>query len=165
MNDLFATDAPYLLITRAALSMTSIFKKGLSRKGLTEIKPAYLGVLMCLWASEAMDEMVSKFGSEEGLRLTDLGRCAGLEPSTITGLIDRMERYGLVYRSSVSGDRRALKANLTDKGRDIRSEVLAAVEAMTREAFDGIDAESMDVTKKTLRKMMENAAKTGMADG
>ena len=115
MNYLSPEDSTYFLVTRASLAVTTIFKKMLIRDDLTEIKPSYLGALMCLWASEGMDEMLSKFGSKDGMRLTELGRCAGLEPSTITGLVDRMERDGLVSRKNVPNDRRAQKATLTEK--------------------------------------------------
>lgn len=152
-------DCTFFLITRASLSVTSIFKRVLAKNELSEIKPSYLGVLMCLWEIDAMDEMLSKFGSEDGMKLTELGRCAGVEPSTITGLVDRMERDGLVYRSSVPNDRRAQKANLTEKGRLIRGKVVKALDDMAKEAFAGIAHEEMEAAKKVLWKVLENANK------
>lgn len=157
MNSLSPDDYAFFLITRAALSVNAMLKKILAGHGLTEVKPSYLGVLMCLWANESMDEMLSKLGSEGGMKLTDLGRCAGVEPSTITGLIDRMEQDGLVYRSSVPEDRRALKANLSEKGRSMRGKVLSALDAMMRVAFAGITPEEMETVRQSLRKILENA--------
>ena len=157
MNPLSPEDYPFFLITRAALSMTSMLKKSLAKHELPEIKPSYLGVLMCLWANESMDEVLGKLGSEGGMKLSELGRCAGVEPSTITGLIDRMEQDGLVNRSSVPGDRRALKADLSEKGVLMRGNVLTAVDEMTRQAFAGIAPEEMEIIKKALRKVLENA--------
>ena len=89
-------DCPYYLITKASLAATAALKRELDGRGLTDVKPAYLGVLMCLWQGAGMDEVLGKLGAEDGMRITDLGRCAGLEPSTMTGLLDRMERDGLV---------------------------------------------------------------------
>ncbi|RJP85611.1 MAG: MarR family transcriptional regulator [Desulfobacteraceae bacterium] len=157
MNPLYPEDYPFFLITRAALSVTSMLKKFLTKNELPEIKPSYLGALMCLWANDSMDEMLSKLGSEGGMKLTDLGRCAGVEPSTITGLVDRMEQDGLVYRSNVPEDRRALKANLSEKGMQMRSSVLQAMDEMTHQAFAGIAPEEMETVKKVLRKVLENA--------
>jgi DNA-binding MarR family transcriptional regulator len=152
-------DCTFFLITRASLSVTSIFKKVLADEELSEVKPSYLGVLMCLWENEAMDEILSKLGSEDGMKLTALGRCAGVEPSTITGLVDRMERDGLVYRSNDPDDRRAQKANLTEKGRLIRARVFNALDKMEEGAFAGIAPEEMDAAKKVLWKVLENANK------
>lgn len=157
MNRLSPEDYPFFLITRAALSMTSMVKKSLAKNNLPDIKPSYLGVLMCLWANDSMDEMLGKLGSEGGMKLSDLGRCAGVEPSTITGLIDRMEQDGLVYRASVPGDRRALKANLSEKGMRMRDKVLQALEEMAQQLFAGIKPDEMETMKQALRQMLENA--------
>ena len=134
-------------------------EKSPGRNDLSEIKPAYLGALMCLWTDEGIDEMLGKFGNIDGMKLIELGRCAGLEPSTMTGLIDRMERDGLLHRSNDPHDRRAQIAMLTEKGIMVRSRVLAAMDEMFREAFTGIDAEKLETVKEVLRKIMANANK------
>lgn len=157
MNYLPPEDYLFFLITRASLSVTSIFKKISAASDLTEIKPSYLGVLICLWLNDSMDEMLGKLGAEGGMKLTELGRCAGVEPSTITGLVDRMELDGLVYRSSVPGDRRAQKANLTEKGLSVRSKVIKALDEMTNQVFSGISPEEIEITKKVLGRVLENA--------
>ena len=50
-------------------------------------------------------------------RMADLARCLGVERATLTGLADRAEDRGLVVRSPVPGDRRALNLVLTEAGR------------------------------------------------
>jgi DNA-binding MarR family transcriptional regulator len=49
--------------------------------------------------------------------MTELAHCFGVEKAALTGLVDRAERRGLVTRSPVPGDRRALRVRLTDTGR------------------------------------------------
>jgi DNA-binding MarR family transcriptional regulator len=49
--------------------------------------------------------------------MAELARCFGVEKAALTGLTDRAERRGLARRSSVPGDRRALRVTLTDSGR------------------------------------------------
>ena len=49
--------------------------------------------------------------------MTELAHCFGVEKAALTGLVDRAERRGLVTRSPVPGDRRALRVTLTDTGR------------------------------------------------
>jgi DNA-binding MarR family transcriptional regulator len=152
-------DCPYYLITRTSLSLTASLKREFSNSGIEEVRPAYLGVLMCLWMTEGMDETLGKLGSEDGIKLTELGRCAGLEPSTMTGLVDRMERDGLVYRANDPNDRRAQKVNLTQKGLHVRSLVFHAVEKMLRNAFAGIEADHMEIAKKVLKQILLNTNK------
>ena len=49
--------------------------------------------------------------------MAELARCFDVEKAALTGLIDRAERRGLVRRSPVPGDRRALRVTPTDTGR------------------------------------------------
>jgi DNA-binding MarR family transcriptional regulator len=49
--------------------------------------------------------------------MAELAHCFGVGKAALTGLTDRAERRGLTQRSSVPGDRRALRVTLTDAGR------------------------------------------------
>ena len=49
--------------------------------------------------------------------MTELGRYLGLDKSSISGLVDRAERRGLVARSVSPIDRRAVRVSITDEGR------------------------------------------------
>ncbi len=54
-----------------------------------------------------------------GLALGDLSRKMYLHPSTVTGVIDRLESKGYVVRDRDSADRRVVKVNLTRAGQDL----------------------------------------------
>jgi DNA-binding MarR family transcriptional regulator len=49
--------------------------------------------------------------------MLELAQLFGVEKAALTGLVDRAERRGLVTRSPVPGDRRALSVTLTETGR------------------------------------------------
>ena len=49
--------------------------------------------------------------------MAELAQLFGVEKAALTGLIDRAERRGLVERTPVEGDRRALRVTLTARGR------------------------------------------------
>ncbi|HSV96477.1 MAG TPA: MarR family transcriptional regulator [Spirochaetota bacterium] len=161
MTDVFInpTDCPYYLITRASLAITSAMKLGFADAGLGDVKPAYLGVFMCLWMEDCMGDTLGKVGKEEGMRLVDLGRCAGLEPSSMTGLIDRMEKDGLLYRTDDPTDRRAHIIRLTDRGHDLRKNVIDIVGKTISKAFWNIPADRMQAAKDVLRTVLVNASK------
>ncbi len=141
-------DCPYYLISRVTLQVTSALKKGLSSAGVSQVKPAYLGVLMFLW-------------QEDGVKVIDLARRAGLEPSTMTGLLDRMVRDGLLYRAADPNDRRAQRIYLTDDGHDVQKPVSEVVNRIISRVFEGVSIEDLIVTKDVLRKVLENAHKEG----
>jgi len=54
---------------------------------------------------------------EDGVSLGRLAELQGVTPRNITGLVDNLERAGLVERVPVSGDRRSIHARLTPAGR------------------------------------------------
>ncbi|MBF0101278.1 MAG: MarR family transcriptional regulator [Desulfobacterales bacterium] len=160
LNYTVPTDCPYYLITRASLSITSMLKKEFMNKGVEEVKPAYLSVLMCLWNQGTKEEINEN--AEMGIKLTELGRCAGLEPSTMTGIIDRMERDELLYRSDDPNDRRAQKIKLTEKGIQARTTVTDVVNKILNEVFAGIKPDQIDVCKTVLNQVLVNLNKWGV---
>ena len=144
MEPINPTDCPYYLISRSSLMVTGELRRGFASAGVEQVKPAYLGVLLCLWR-------------EDGLKMIDLGQCAGLEPSTMTGLLDRMERDGLVHRADDPDDRRVIKVFLTDEGRNVRKPVLRVLEGTLNKVFTGITPEALDQMKNTLRSILDNS--------
>jgi MarR family transcriptional regulator, lower aerobic nicotinate degradation pathway regulator len=51
--------------------------------------------------------------------MNELARLLGLDKSSVTGLVDRAERRGLVARVPSTADRRAVLVSLTDRGRSL----------------------------------------------
>ena len=137
-------ECPYYLISRVSLVVTAALKKEFAASGIEQVKPAYLGVLMSLW-------------QEDGLKVIKLGKKAGLEPSTMTGLLDRMQRDQLVTRATDPDDRRVLRIHLTKAGRQVCDPVLKAVERVLNQVFAGIAEDEILQTKKLLRHVLTNA--------
>jgi DNA-binding MarR family transcriptional regulator len=59
-----------------------------------------------------------------GLSQTELGRQLIMHRSNVTGLIDRLEKRGLVRREDVVADRRAYRVVLTPTGAELLREIL-----------------------------------------
>ncbi|MGD9078757.1 MAG: MarR family transcriptional regulator [Desulfobacterales bacterium] len=137
-------ECPYYLISRVSLSVTAALKKEFASSGVERVKPAYLCVLMSLW-------------QKDGLKVIELSKKAGLEPSTMTGLLDRMERDELVERTTDPTDRRVLRIHLTEVGRQVRDPVLNVVDRVITHVFDGIPQDDIKRTKNLLRHVLANA--------
>jgi len=54
-----------------------------------------------------------------------LGRHLGLDKSSVSGLVDRAQRRGLVERTVSATDRRAFQVSITDAGRQLVAQVAA----------------------------------------
>jgi MarR family transcriptional regulator, lower aerobic nicotinate degradation pathway regulator len=61
--------------------------------------------------------------------MNELARLLGLDKSSVTGLVDRAERRGLVARVPSAADRRSVLVSLTDHGRSLASDGTARFEA------------------------------------
>jgi DNA-binding MarR family transcriptional regulator len=57
--------------------------------------------------------------------MNELGRFLGLDKSSISGLVDRAQRRGLVDRTVSATDRRAFRVSITDAGRRLGEEMAA----------------------------------------
>ncbi|MEV0910559.1 MarR family winged helix-turn-helix transcriptional regulator [Streptomyces hokutonensis] len=55
--------------------------------------------------------------------MNQLGRHLGLDKSSITGLVDRAQRRGLVTRTVSTVDRRSFQVSITDAGRQLVEQV------------------------------------------
>jgi len=151
MIEINPLDHPYYLLSRVTLLVTSAFRKELLAADVKNVKPAYLGVLIALW-------------KEDGMKVIDLGRKAGLEPSSMTGLLDRMERDGLAFRAADPNDRRAQLIYLTARGRDIRIKIMEVVDRVMNKTFKEISYEDMLTTLSVLRKIITNADENRRGD-
>ncbi|QIZ00403.2 MarR family winged helix-turn-helix transcriptional regulator [Streptomyces sp. S1D4-11] len=57
--------------------------------------------------------------------MNQLGRLLGLDKSSISGLVDRAQRRGLVTRTVSANDRRAFQVSITDAGRQLVEQLAA----------------------------------------
>jgi DNA-binding MarR family transcriptional regulator len=58
-----------------------------------------------------------------------LGELLGLDKSSVSGLVERAERRGLVVRAASATDRRSVLVSLTDHGRSLVSDTSSRFEA------------------------------------
>lgn len=85
------------------------------------------------------------------LRIGDLARYLGLEKSTMTGLVGRAERKGLLLRAPNEQDARAVDVVLTDRGH----EVAAVLERAVRDALEPLTGRLDATDRRTLRVLLE----------
>lgn len=136
-------ECPYYLLSRASLSTSAALRRGFASAGVENVRPAYIGALLALW-------------QEDGLKVLDLSRKAGLEPSTMTGLLDRMERDGLLTRTPDPDDRRAQRICLTPAGQAAQAPIMKAMDETIAGIMAGISDEEIETMKRLLRKILSN---------
>ena len=83
--------------------------------------------------------------------IKEIAKRVELSPSTLTGMLNRMEEAGLIRRHSDSDDRRAIRIRLTSRGKSLKHRMTRA-QAIVEATLQG------DLTKQEL-----DAVKTGLA--
>ena len=74
------------------------------------------------------------------LRLTELSERLLIRPPSVTGLVDRLERGGLVIRDAAPNDLRAKVLRLTPKGRQLVERVLKGHAGQIERVLAGLTA-------------------------
>ena len=132
------------LLSRATWAMNHSVNRMLRDNGLPDISVAYFAVLQALWEND-------------GMSITDLGEKAQLEKSTMTSLIDRMEKAGLVRREDHPTDRRAYKICLTPRGKGLEEKLDEVVVRAYRHLTRGISEEDLEKSIKVCKRLAQNA--------
>jgi len=128
-------------VLNIVLTGTELVKEGthtLKPVGLTD---AQFNVLMLL----------SEHSDGRRLNQTELGRMLLVNRSNITGLVDRMERDGLVSRRPDPDDRRINWIEMTDRGREVLSTAHEAYYRRIEDVMSGLPAEDC----RTLCRLLE----------
>jgi DNA-binding MarR family transcriptional regulator len=125
------------------------------RDALVQMSFAVMGRLTQLAAEEGMSlSQLRVLGvlRDRRPRMADLASGLGLDRSSVTGLIDRAERRGLVERVAEEGDGRVVRVSLTEEGQrsaermtarmsELLSDVLAPLSPETRTSLlQGLEA-------------------------
>jgi DNA-binding MarR family transcriptional regulator len=95
----------------------------------------------------------------EGLSQTELGRQLLTHRSNVTGLVDRLEKRGLVQRKSVSGDRRAYRVVLTKSGANLLKKILPRYHEEAQDVWAGVSDKGISELLDALEHVTRNAAK------
>ncbi len=127
-------------LTQAQSKVNALFRSNLEAYGVT---PAQYMILYFLW-------------EEDGLSPSRLAEMGGLDASTITGLLTRMERKGLTKRKHSKDDRRGVNVYLTKEGVALRGDILRVIEESNKEALACLAPKERKAFKKALARIAEN---------
>jgi MarR family transcriptional regulator, transcriptional regulator for hemolysin len=95
---------------------------------------------------------------QPGLRQIELADMLDVEPITLSRIVDRLEEAGLVERLADPSDRRAWRLHITAQARPLVEKLHAIADEMIAEAFAGIEPSDIEITRKVLGRVRENAA-------
>jgi len=98
-------------------------------------------------------------GRFPGLLAGQLAAVLHIHPGTLTGIIKRLERDGLIIRRAEGRDRRRVALALTPKGRELDVMAPGTVEEAARLTLAAVDPSDVAVAAVVLRRFSENLAR------
>ena len=86
----------------------------------------------------------------------EMSRCGGVETSTITRMLDRLETKGLLVRKRSESDRRIIYLELTQEGQQLVEKVPDLLAESLNKHLRGFNAEEVANTKSLLKRITAN---------
>ena len=116
-----------------------------------------IGAMLAEHGLHVGQEMVLiELWQEDGLRGGELAARLGVEPPTITKMLQRLEGCGLVERRPDPLDARSFRVQLTARGRALEAPVARCWEAAEERLLDGMSAEERHVFQELLGRARTN---------
>jgi len=103
----------------------------------------------------AQFDVVSTLGNTSGMTFKDLGERTLITKGALTGIIDRMEKKGLVRRVASREDRRSMLAQLTPKGETLFEAVFPAHVHYLRDRFMRLTEPERKELVRLLKKLKD----------
>lgn len=92
-----------------------------------------------------------------GRTVSELGAAIGSKPTTLTGVLDRLERRGHITRGTLAGDRRSVLIELTPSGRTTAEAILRTIGELERRALADLGPEKVAAFHEVLRALTREA--------
>jgi DNA-binding MarR family transcriptional regulator len=101
----------------------------------------------------AQFDIIATLGNTEGMNFKTLGEKTLITKGTLTGVVDRMERDGLVQRQPGEPDRRVCNVKLTRAGEQLFDKLFPAVVDTTAQAMRGFSATELKRIESDLARL------------
>ncbi len=89
----------------------------------------------------------------------DLSKEYGIPPSTLTGIIDRLESKKLIERSRASADRRAVELLVTQEGKAVVERHIKEDMLFSKNLFNTLDKEKKEMLQELLQELLQKVKK------
>jgi DNA-binding MarR family transcriptional regulator len=134
-------DRLIFLVFTAQQKLRGYLKSAFLTEGI-KVTPVQTGILFLL-------------KQQNGRTMTDLSQILAADNSTMTGLVDRLEKAGFVVREPSPDDRRALLIYITPEGVAEIDRAKVVIKRVNEEIKTGFSEEEVAAFKKVLKSFFE----------
>ncbi|KAA0959167.1 MarR family transcriptional regulator [Planococcus sp. ANT_H30] len=125
-----------------SISQNKVFKHFSKLLEEYDLTPAQYGVLNCLWRKGKMSPK-------------QIGAMMHLEASTVSGILDKMQKAGFIERSIDPENRRNILVATTKKSKAIQQDVEATTEQLNESVLQFLSDSDKVVLKKSLASIIQ----------
>jgi len=97
----------------------------------------------------------------DGMRLSDVGDRLLVRPPSVTGVVDRLRRLGLISTRKLPSDQRVRIIRLTPTGRQRVQRVLSAMGSQRESVLGGLDESERRDLQRLLEKLSLHLERNG----
>ena len=119
-----------------------IFVRRSKQHGI-EINPAQGRIMFALW-------------QKDGISINELAIKTQLKKSTMTSMLDRLEKIGYIKRQYSKTDRRKILIKRTEKDRIMEKKYVEVSEEMTKLFYKGFSRSQIDRFENDLERILDN---------
>ena len=120
-----------------------VFEKILTAQGIEAFNGAQGRILYVLW-------------QEDGVPIKTIAKRCGLAITSLTTMLERMEKSGLIIRQQDSGDKRKTLIFLTDKAKALKEDYDAVSDRMSAIFYQGFTEEEIRNFEEHLERIRLN---------
>ena len=139
MNTISSRPSKYICykLSRVMRKVHRYYESSFSQFGIT---PAQFYVLSAVWENN-------------GVKFKDLAKSLEMDGSTLTSILDRLERQDLLERRDDPEDRRSLLVFLTEKAKQSIAEITCLAEKLNQEIKERFSDEEFATFERVLEKL------------
>jgi MarR family transcriptional regulator, organic hydroperoxide resistance regulator len=122
-----------------------VFARMLKEHGIKNLNPAQGRIMFVLWRTD-------------GIAINELARLTALGKSTLTSMLDRLEKAGFLKRVLSPDDRRKIIILRTEKDKTLEKEYVKVSQSMAAVYLKGFSGKELDNLKDYLGRIYDNLA-------
>ncbi len=122
-------------------------------RALDSVLPPYREIFLRYELTEPQWRILRVVWTGEKIKSVDLASRTLLAPASIVGIIDRLEKKGLVSRVRSTSDRRAVYITATAESRKLQEEVSPQIAAIQKRMKSLVSEDDWDHMEQTLVKI------------
>lgn len=134
------------LISKIKQIQGRLFEKILIEHGIDQFNGAQGRILFVLWEND-------------NIPIKELSNQTGLAKTTLTRMLDRLEKSGNIQRVYDPADRRIVKIKLTEAAKNLREQYNEVSAKMNKIFYEGFDDNEIQCFEDSLRKVLANLTK------